>query len=91
MVKLKQCPICNDENIIVSFNPTQRRFIISCNNCEKDYTLSKKFKPKCPKCNSETIYFEEDETYCYDCGTVLSATSEYVGITKIILDWGIQL
>lgn len=43
----------------------------------------------CPECTSETRYDENRaETYCTQCGLVVSAPIEYVGLRKVVYEYG---
>lgn len=92
MENIKKCPNCNDENIEISYNNTLRRFTLTCYNCDKYYTIfPKQADLKCPECESRNIVHDDYESYCCDCGLVLSATINYVAGFKIKLDWGLIL
>jgi predicted amidophosphoribosyltransferase len=43
----------------------------------------------CPECHGDLVYLE-DETYCEECGLVVSATIEYVAGIRIHLPYGRQ-
>lgn len=91
MLELKHCPICEEENIQISYDNRKQQFRLYCNSCKKDYILSKKVKIECPQCKSIDIRFDEDETTCGECNLVLATTYDYVAGFKIKLPWGLIL
>lgn len=91
MITINNCPVCEEEDIILQYDNRRMQFTLYCSYCDKVYHLSKNVKIECPECESKDIRFDEDETSCGECGLVLSATSNYVAGFKIKLDWGLIL
>ncbi len=87
-----KCPYCDDEDIEISYNPKLRQYTLTCFNCDNYIKINaRQADLKCPECESRDIRHDDLETVCGECGMVLSATSNYVGGFKIVLDWGLIL
>ena len=86
------CPYCNNKDIEISYNHKLRQYTLTCFNCNNYIKINKKQADlKCPECESRDIRHDDSESYCGECGLVLSATISYVGGFMIKLDWGLIL
>lgn len=87
-----KCPYCDDEDIEISYNHKRRQYTLTCFNCDNYIKINaRQTDLKCSECESNNIVHDDYESYCLDCGLVLSATSNYVAGFKIVLDWGLIL
>lgn len=91
-MSILNCPCCDDDDIEISYNHKLRKYTLTCFNCDSFIKITKKQADfKCPECESRNIVHDDCESYCRDCGMVLSATISYVAGFKIKLDWGLIL
>ena len=88
---ITKCPKCKEENILVSFNHNIRQYTLECYNCNNAYVLPHKTTVLCPNCEGKDFVHESHESYCHDCGLVMSSTIAYVAGFKIDYPWGMRL
>ena len=88
---ITKCPKCKEKNIMVSFNHKFRRYTLECHNCNKAYALPHYIIVLCPDCDGKKFAHEKYESYCLDCGLVMSSTIAYVAGFKIDYPWGMRV
>jgi len=87
---VNKCPLCKNNNVTINFDYDIKQYTLECFKCNKKYVLSYGSSVQCPSCGGEKFIHEKYESYCFNCGLVMSGTSRYVAGIKINYPWGLR-
>ena len=87
---VNKCPKCENRKITMNFDHNLKKYTIECIKCNKKYILPQHSTTTCPICGGKKFIHERYESYCFNCGLVLTGTYNYVAGIKIVYPWGLR-